>query len=209
MARLRKNFAVKKTRKILFILALAVLVSACATLSESTYSDPEQPIESLVFEELSTDKEIDYGSFTEEQLYQTIISELGAQRGDLKNAGENYLDLAITTKDLAIIQRAIQFASLNGDLNALMQLGLLWSDVEPSNTQPHLMLSFQFLENGNYEQALSHMARVLDLGGDIDFTALTSRTSLLSEQERESLINSLKQLTKKILNKFPGCFLNQ
>ena len=200
MPRPRKNFAVKKTRKTLFILTLSALVSACATLSESTYSDPEQPIESLVFEEISTDKEIDYGSFTEEQLYQTIISELGAQRGDLKNAGENYLDLAITTKDLAIIQRAIQFASLNGDLNALMQLGLLWSDVEPSNTQPHLMLSFQFLENGNYEQALSHMARVLDLEGDVDFTALTSRTSLSSEQERESLINGLKQLTREFQN---------
>ena len=141
--------------------------------------------------------EITYGSFTEEQLYQTIVSELSAQRGDFDDAGENYLDLAIETKDLAVIQRAIQFASVNDDVNALMQLGLLWSDVEPMNPRPHLMLSFQFLENGNYPQALSHMARVLDLGGEFDFTALTARTGALEIGERNLLISEVRRLVNE------------
>ena len=137
---------------------------------------------------------ITYGSFTEEQLYQTIISELSAQRGDLSEAGDNYLDLAIETEDLSIIQRAIQFASVNNDVNALMQLGLLWSEVEPKNVRPHLMLSFQFLESGNYSQALSHMARILDLGDDFDFTTLIARTATLEDNERERLIAIVQSL---------------
>ena len=157
-----------------------------AGINEMESNTPESTAES--------EKEIAYGSFTEEQLYQTIISELSAQRGDLKEAGDNYLDLAIETKDLSIIQRAIQFASVNNDVNALMQLGLLWSEVEPNNTRPHLMLSFQFLESGNYSQALSHMARILDLGDDFDFTALIAKTATLDNSGRERLITIVQSL---------------
>ena len=142
-------------------------------------------------------EEIEYGAFTKDQLYQAIISELGAQRGQLEDAGENYFDLAIQTRDLSIIRRAVQFASVLSDTNALMQLGLLWSEIEPDNAQPHLLLSFQFLENGNFDQALSHMARVIDLGGEMDFSALAARTDQLSPHSRSILIENLRQLTRE------------
>ena len=90
---------------------------------------------------------VEYGSFTKAQLYQAIISELGAQRGVLEeDASDSYFNLALETKDLGIIRRAVQFASANNDLNALLQLGLLWSEIDPSDPQPELMLSFQFLK---------------------------------------------------------------
>ncbi len=141
--------------------------------------------------------EIEYGSFTEEQLYRAIISELGAQRGQLEDAGENYFDLAVETRDLNIIRRAVQFASVTGDTNALMQLGLLWSDIEPENAQPHLLLSFQFLENANFDRALSHMTRVIELGGEMDFSTLAARTDQLSPGSRATLIENLRQLTSE------------
>lgn len=137
---------------------------------------------------------VEYNSFTEDQLYQAIISELGAQRGGIEDAGEGYFDLAFSTRDLGVIQRAVQFAAANNDLNALLQLGLLWAEVAPEDPQPHLLLSFQFLENGNFDQALSHMARVIDLGGNIDFSALSERAGRLSPEERNALISNLRQL---------------
>ena len=138
--------------------------------------------------------EIEYGSFTEDQLYEAIVSELSAQRGQVVEAGESYFDLAMSTRDLTIIQRAIQFASVNADTNALLQLGLLWAQLEPTNSQPQLLLSIQFLESGAFEQAISHMSRVLDLGGNMDFAALSSRTGRLNPQDRSVLIENLRRL---------------
>tara|TARA_B100001029_G_C15053751_1_gene452757 strand:- start:648 stop:2405 length:1758 start_codon:yes stop_codon:yes gene_type:complete len=176
---------------------LLTTIFSCTTNTEIQPPNTNE-VEVSSRETISQDEdEISYGSFTEQQLYQTIVSELSAQRGDFDDAGDNYLDLAIETKDLAVIQRAIQFASVNDDVNALMQLGLLWSEVEPMNTRPHLMLSFQFLENGNYPQALSHMASVLDLGGEFDFTALTTRTGTLETIERAQLISEVRQLVNE------------
>ena len=138
--------------------------------------------------------EIEYGSFTEDQLYEAIVSELSAQRGQVVEAGENYFGLAMSTRDLTIIQRAIQFASVNADTNALLQLGLLWAQLEPTNSQPQLLLSIQFLESGAFGQAISHMSRVLDLGGNMDFAALSSRTGRLNPQDRSVLIENLRRL---------------
>jgi len=138
--------------------------------------------------------EIEYGSFTEDQLFEAIVSELSAQRGRVAEAGEGYFNLAMSTRDLTIIQRAIQFASINGDTNALLQLGLLWAQLEPTNSQPQLLLSIQFLESGAFEQAISHMSRVLGLGDNMDFAALSSRTGRLNPQDRSVLIENLRRL---------------
>lgn len=178
-----------------FVLVFASLsLAAC-----STSAPPADTVESATTATPSPMRaepvpEIEYGSFTEDQLFEAIISELGAQRGQVELAGDSYFDLAMSTRDLTIIQRAIQFASVNGDTNALLQLGLLWAELEPSNSQPQLLLSIQFLENGSFQQAISHMARVIELGGNIDFAALSSRTGRLNPQDRAALIDILRQL---------------
>jgi tetratricopeptide (TPR) repeat protein len=144
--------------------------------------------------------EIEYGSFTEEQLYQAIISELGAQRGELRESGDSYFDLAMETRDLGILERALQFATRNGDSNAILQLGLLWAEIEPGNSRPQLLLALQFLEEGDFSRALQRMGRVLELGGDIDFSALAARTGRLPPRARNGLINNLRQLAQD----YPG-----
>jgi len=191
---------------------IRIILSCCACMwlsacsSSSNWSDSASVAAEPVTVDPSSEQaqtasmpepEVEYGSFTKAQLYQAIISELGAQRGVLEDAGDSYFNLALETKDLGIIRRAVQFASANNDLNALLQLGLLWSEIDPSDPQPELMLSFQFLETGNYEQALSHMARVIELGGEIDFSALSARTGQLDAPARARLIANLRQLARE------------
>lgn len=186
------------------LLALTLLGCASSTTTDSDQADsttdgdsaaitsaPEAPAAPAPEPE---PEPIEYGNFTEEQLYQAIISELGAARGHMEDSAETYFDLAFSTRDPNIIRRAVQFASANNDTRALLELGLLWSEVEPDSPQPHLLLAYEFLETGNFEQSISHMARVLDLGADFDFTALAARTGQLSLAQRERLIETLRGL---------------
>lgn len=178
-----------------FAIVLAcITLAGCATTVPSSDTDesPARDMPTLVLAEPIA--EIEYGSFTEDQLYEAIISELSAQRGQVAEAGQSYFDLAVSTRDITIIQRAIQFASVNSDINALLQLGMLWAQLEPTNPQPQLLLSIQFLESGAFEQAISHMSRVLELGGNMDFAALSSRTGRLDPKVRTVLIENLRRL---------------
>ena len=186
--------------KTLTLALSAAALSSCAVNLDNigTETDAEAnsapPVEAQ--SPIEAPKVVKYGTFTEQQLYQTIISELAAQRGELIESGETYFDLAMETRDLQFIERAVQFASINGDTNALLQLGLIWAEVDPENPQPHLMLSFQFLETGNFSQALAQMSRVIEKGGEFDFTTLASRTSGLGLSARAALISNLQRLIK-------------
>jgi len=185
---------------ILTLALSAAALSSCAVNLDNTSTDTDTQANSAPQAAVEAPPKepnvVKYGAFTEQQLYQTIISELGAQRGEVIESGDTYFDLAMQTRDLQFIERAVQFASVNGDTNALLQLGLLWAEVDPQNPQPHLMLSFQFLEAGNFRQALVQMSRVIEKGGEFDFTALASRTSGLGLSARAALIGNLQQLVK-------------
>ncbi|MEQ8952750.1 MAG: hypothetical protein RL120_01355, partial [Gammaproteobacteria bacterium] len=185
-------------RALLLWITSSALLAACASTEQvSAPQPPESTAVEVAEPQQAPLEEIEYGNFSEDQLYRAIVSELSAQRGDLEEAGENYFDLAFETRDLAIIERAVQFASATGDTNALLQLGLLWAEVLPNNPRPHLMLSFQFLESGRFDQALVHMARVLEMGGDIDFSALANRTGQLTAAARGGLIQNLQELKRR------------
>ena len=183
----------KQINNLILSLACASLVGCAASVPPTeTAETPARDMPTLVLGEPTP--EIEYGNFTEDQLFEAIISELSAQRGQVAEAGESYFDLAVATRDITIIQRAIQFASVNSDINALLQLGMLWAQLEPTNPQPQLLLSIQFLESGAFEQAISHMSRVLELGGNMDFAALSSRTGRLDPKVRAVLIENLRRL---------------
>lgn len=138
--------------------------------------------------------EIEYGNFSREQLTQTILAELQAQEGDLRTASETYYRLAFDTRDLGIVQRAAQFASAAGDQNGFIQLAMLWTELAPTDETPHLMLSYQLLESGRFEDAVTHMSRLIEMGGQIDFSAISRRTQRLNPQRRDALIANLREL---------------
>ena len=140
-----------------------------------------------------------YGNFTKDQLNRAILNELGGQRGHLPDAAEDYYALAKETRDLAIIRRAAQFASANDDSARVVELAGMWMEKDPSAQEPHLLISFQLLEEGRLEEAMEHIGSVLALGGNVDFTSITSRTQFLPPGARARLIESFRELR----NKFP------
>jgi len=180
---------------LLLVAALAIGCTATApenqdvteVASQESTPAPRQP---------EPEVEVDYGAFSEEQLYQTIISELTGQQGDLEQASDTYLRLAFETRDVGMVRRASQFATVSGDINALVQLGLLWTELEPDNIDPHIMLSFQLLDAGRFEDAVNHMADVIDLGGDIDFATISARSQRMPTERRGRLIENLRELHK-------------
>lgn len=138
-----------------------------------------------------------YGNFTKDQLNRTIINELGGQRGFLPEAAEDYYELAKETRDLALIRRAAQFAAASENTPRVIELAQLWIEKDPLAREPHLLISYQLLEAGRFEEAMGHIGMVLELDGNIDFTTITSRTQYLPPAARARLIESFKDLRIK------------
>ena len=177
--------------------SLITLLLACAS-ENGTRVEPAGevlPAGQAVVEQAAVP--VEYGSFTSEQLFQAIAAELSAQRGDIERAAEIYFDLASETRDAGIVERAVRFASALGGGRRLLELGLLWAQVEPDLPDPHMLLAFQLLEAGRPAQALSHMEQVLEAGGRFDFSILASVADRVDRSERDALIAELRSLKER------------
>ena len=174
-------------------LILALALGACQTSTLPT-TDVEETQEAAAVVPAPEPEPIVYGNFTTDQLNRAILNELGGQRGYLPDAARDYYAMAMETGDLGVIRRASQFASALGDTEGMIELGRLWISKEPNSVEPHIVLSYQLLEGGRLAEAMGHMRRVLELGGNIDFTTITSRTEDLTAAQRESVIAGVREL---------------
>ncbi len=180
----------------LFITCL-LAVTGCAS---SRQSEDAPPVADAVSPPASAQSAIavaepvEYGSFTRDQLTQAILSEMGGQRGHYDSATQSYYELAKETRDAGIIRRALQFASATGESANVLELAELWSSITPDDIEPQLLLGYQFLETGQFELALRHMTRVIELGGNVDFAALTARTQDIPPIQRAAIRNKISEL---------------
>jgi tetratricopeptide (TPR) repeat protein len=148
--------------------------------------EPEEPVE--------------YGSFSREQLELALLSELGGMRGYLPQAAEGYYRLAMDTRDIQIIRRAVEFASALGEIEVMADLATIWMEQDPQALDPNLILGYQLLEQGLFVRAMAYLDTVLELGGSVDFTALSARTFTLENRQRDVIAEQLREL----MTRFPA-----
>ena len=162
-----------------------------ADLAASTTSADRTP------EALAPAEPEQYGNFTREQLEAALLGEFGAMRGYLPQAAESYFELALETDDLNIIRRAMEFSSALGNTDAMFELAQRWLALAPDALEPHLVLGYQLVEQGLFVRALPHLDEVMKLGGQVDFTMLSSRTFNLENRQRAVLIEELTALVSR------------
>jgi len=159
---------------------------AVSNVSQQITPGPEEPVE--------------YGAFSREQLELALLSELGGMRGYLPQAAEGYYRLAMDTRDIQIIRRAVEFASALGEIEAMADLATIWMEQDPQALDPNLILGYQLLEQGLFVRAMAYLDKVLELGGSVDFTALSARTFALENRQRDIIAGQLQEL----LARFPA-----
>lgn len=187
------------SRRFLLLCSFGFTLAACQSVPAPEVTNPQSTADDAITTPAPTPPPVPivYGNFTKEQLNRTLLNELGGQRGRLPDAANDYYSLAKETRDLAIIRRAAQFASANDDADRVIELARMWMEKDPSAQEPHLLISFQLLEEGRLEEAMEHIGSVLALGGNVDFTSITSRTQYLPPGARARLIESFRELRTK------------
>lgn len=94
-------------------------------------------------------------------LYQYLLSEIAAQRGDGKVAVDGSLDLAKTTRDPRLAMRAANIALKFGQPDKAAEAFRIWSETDPSSMTAKRMLSSVLLHIGKIDQAQNELAGLL------------------------------------------------
>lgn len=98
---------------------------------------------------------------TQDLLYKLLLGEVAGQRGHLDISLDNYLELAHTTRDPKIVERATQIAIYARNEAAATESATLWAELDPHNPDAHQVLAAMALRKGDIEATLEHLRQIL------------------------------------------------
>lgn len=94
-------------------------------------------------------------------LYEYLLSEIAAQRGNDTVAVEGSLDLARKTRDPRLAMRAAKFALQFGQPEQAIEALRIWRDTDPSSIMARRMLSSVLLRSGKLDEARDEFVNLL------------------------------------------------
>jgi len=142
-----------KIKLVLFLFGL-VSLSACA----------QPPVKRAPAEKGAPPKAAQ--GLSEQILYQYLLAEIAAQRGQLDLAAEAHLDLARRTRDARVARRATELALHRQDLAQAMQAARLWLELEPESVKALQTWITLQASAGRLEGLRPHLAAYLKASGE-------------------------------------------
>ena len=187
---------------------VALLMAACAQTNMNSVT-PVEP--ETVTEDAGTNAKITRVEpvrpkieLTEDLLFKLLIAEFAGHRGLLDISIENYLDLARSTRDHRIVERAARIAVFARNDAAALAAARIWVELDPRNPDPHQVLAVMKLRAGELEQAALHFQDIIAYSdGEVDEKLWMIANLLGSENDKEAVLEIMEKLVAS-QNNSPG-----
>ena len=96
-------------------------------------------------------------------VYQVLLAEFAARRGDLELASKAYLDLAMRTRDPKALERTVEIAGYARRFDIALEAVRAWQDVDPTSKRAQqLMVSVMILAN-QLDELAPKLVRMLEV----------------------------------------------
>ena len=107
----------------------------------------------------------------------------------------NYLDLARSTRDPKVIERATRIAVYARDDAATRETARLWIEIDPESPDARQVLAIMAVRDGNIDEVLEHLNILLDkTDGKIDQKLWMIANMLGREEDQEAVIAVMEKL---------------
>lgn len=128
-------------------------------------------------------------------MYKMLVGEVAAQRGEYVLAAQNFLDVATETHDEELAERATRFALFAQDKDISLRATMLWASLAPNDPQVKQILTGLLLKQGQVDQAVVSLEKLLDsLKDDPQQQQDTISALLEQEEDKDKNFSFLKKL---------------
>ncbi|HLX81217.1 MAG TPA: tetratricopeptide repeat protein [Burkholderiales bacterium] len=98
---------------------------------------------------------------TGQTLYEFLIGEIAAQRGDPALAAQTYLDLAKRTRDPRVARRAVEIANFARMPDVALEAARIWHDTDPASPQALQTVTVLLVGAKRVDEAEPYLAKLL------------------------------------------------
>ena len=136
--------------------------------------------------------------FSQDHLYKLLVAEFAGRSGDFTTAVENYLEVARTTRDPNVAERAVRIAVFSRDIELGIVAATLWADIAPDSIEARQVLAALFLREGRADEATEHLARLLEQLEQVPGRGFSAIGDMLSrEKDKKLAVGIMHRLVEK------------
>lgn len=103
---------------------------------------------------------------TGQVVFQILLGEVALQRGQVELAVSAYQDLALRTRDPAVLKRAVELAGAAQQYGIALELARLWSELEPESPQARQSLAGLLVMAGRIDELDGPVSQLLAASPD-------------------------------------------
>ena len=134
--------------------------------------------------------------FPEDSFFDLLVAELSLRNRDFDTALTNYRQQAEKTGDPGLIETTARLADFLNEHETATIFARRWLEHDPQSSEAHFILASALSRLNRPLEALPHMQRVRELGGEANFAALAATALSGSEHVRETVFEKLQASSK-------------
>lgn len=173
-------------------LATAVLLTACALPASQPAPSPPEP--------QAADTRQPTRPLPEDSVYDLLIAEFALRNQDLNTALAQYRKQADATGDIELIATTARLADYMDRYTLAETYAMHWLEADNDASEAHFILANALARQGQALDALPHMERVLELGGDSNFATLSAAALTRPDNEKAAFYQAINDA----LQRHPG-----
>lgn len=128
-------------------------------------------------------------------LYQLLVGEVSAQRGELEMSAHAYQQAAAYTRDPRLARRATQIAVYARDYTTALKAARLWVELSPEAMEAQQSLAALLIRQGQADEAMTHLEKLLTLSPDGTAHGFMLVTNILArEQDKRRALQVMEAL---------------
>ena len=143
---------------------------------------------------------------TEDLVYQILLGEISAQRGELGVAVESYKKATALSHDAQVAKRATKIAMYEGNVSAL-EVATQWAELDPTSISAQKTVAFLYFRIQDYDNALRHLRKLLTLNEQEKTDGYLFVANLLSQvSDRNAALILMTRLVDESKNDYRADF---
>ena len=170
-------------------LASAVLLTACALPASQPTTPPSEP--------QVTEANLPSRPLPEDSVYDLLLAEFALRNQDLNTALAQYRKQADATGDAELIATTARLADYMDRYTIAETYAMRWLKTDSDASEAHFILANALARQGQALDALPHMERVLELGGDSNFATLSAAALTRPDNEKAAFYHAIKDALQR------------
>ena len=170
-------------------LAAAVLLTACALPASQPAPIPPEP--------QAADTRQPTRPLPEDSVYDLLIAEFALRNQDLNTALAQYRKQADATGDVELIATTARLADYMDRYTLAETYAMHWLEADNDASEAHFILANALARQGQALDALPHMERVLELGGDSNFATLSAAALTRPDNEKAAFYQAINDALQR------------